>query len=647
MSQTLELGLERLKRLPLDPSDSWQLDVLRWPQWIVGEGREPYRPVMSLCRSVATGLVNFGDLRAPEEADERLPLASLNRLATTSGIRHRPARVEVRDPAIADALRPLLAEIGIELRLVAELPKIDEVYADMLRDMGGRLFSGYLEIPGVDVERLRAFAQAADEFHRAAPWNHLSDVDLIQIESAVPDATLTWFVVLGGAGIEYGIGFHPSRRDHDRLLRADDPRAFALETRRWLLTFDPIHDIPVPDADLWEAHHLPLAGERAYPFFLRHDGFGAISRPTAPVLTFAEALLRALAASTEDEFDRGRWSRTVATFDGERTLELALPALLEPSRKAGRRRGEPAPGAPDRRLMDRIARDVHRLVSERQFENVEEIGRFLASRGGTIEHRPPATPADRAQDLFYEALEAEGRMRIKLARESLREWPDCADAWVLLAEETPDSPRKAELYRKGVEAGERALGPAALEEHVGHFWGMVETRPYMRARFGLAGCLWSGGRRDEAILHWKELLRLNPSDNQGVRFVLVPRLLGLGRNDEARGVLAAYPEDPTPTALYSRALLEFRTAGEPAAQPPLEAAIKGNPHVIKFLLGIARPMDSLPDHYQMGSEEEAAIEAAEMMEAWSQTPGALEWLRRTRKTAKKARERRRSKARRR
>lgn len=82
-----------------------------------------------------------------------------------------------------------------------------------------------------------------------------------------------------------------------------------------------------------------------------------------------------------------------------------------------------------------------------------------------------------------------------------------------------------ELYEQGVEAGERALGSEAFEEWEGHFWGILETRPYMRARHGLALCLWEAGESKKAIEHYTEMLRLNPGDNQGIRYVLAGCLL--------------------------------------------------------------------------------------------------------------------------
>ncbi len=38
-------------------------------------------------------------------------------------------------------------------------------------------------------------------------------------------------------------------------------------------------------------------------------------------------------------------------------------------------------------------------------------------------------------------------------------------------------------------AGERALGPQLFEQEAGRFWSLVEARPYMRARLGLAQVL--------------------------------------------------------------------------------------------------------------------------------------------------------------
>ena len=115
-----------------------------------------------------------------------------------------------------------------------------------------------------------------------------------------------------------------------------------------------------------------------------------------------------------------------------------------------------------------------------------------------------------AQQLMYDAWEAPTRQRAAvLAKKALSISPDCADAYTFLAEQTAKSVEEAiDLYSKGVEAGERAIGMQAFVEDVGHFWGLLETRPYMRARAGLAQCLWAADRRKEAVEHYQDLLRL-------------------------------------------------------------------------------------------------------------------------------------------
>jgi hypothetical protein len=101
--------------------------------------------------------------------------------------------------------------------------------------------------------------------------------------------------------------------------------------------------------------------------------------------------------------------------------------------------------------------------------------------------RVPATTAEHdgadealfeAQELMYEAFEARGPRCVALALQALVISPNCADAYVLLADETASSNEEARaLLEEGVAAGERALGPQPFEEDVGYFWGILETRP--------------------------------------------------------------------------------------------------------------------------------------------------------------------------
>lgn len=236
---------------------------------------------------------------------------------------------------------------------------------------------------------------------------------------------------------------------------------------------------------------------------------------------------------------------------------------------------------------------------------------------------------EQAQDVMYSAWDARTRKEaVALAHEALEISADCADAYNLLAEETARTDQEAaELYRRGVAAGERALGPDAFEHDVGHFWGLLETRPYMRARAGLAMYEWHLGHRDEAVEHAQELLRLNPNDNQGMRYTLAGWLMELERHDDLGRLLAEYEDDGMAAWAYARALLGFRTRGDSAdAREQLRTALDTNPHVPDFLLGKRKLPRRLPDYIGMGDEREAISVADQFKRCWSETAGALDWL---------------------
>lgn len=251
---------------------------------------------------------------------------------------------------------------------------------------------------------------------------------------------------------------------------------------------------------------------------------------------------------------------------------------------------------------------------------------FLAAIGG----RGGDDPTAKAQDVMYDAWErTTSRSRIALARKALGISPLCADAYVLLAEEAARSAEEArDLYARGVEAGELALGPEGFAEYAGHFWGFLETRPYMRARVGLALTLQKLGDEDGAISHFRDMLRLNPNDNQGIRYLLAGCLLRRGEEVALKKLLASYKDEGTAFWLYTQALLAFREGGtgdERAAKLAREAWA-ANEHVPGILAGTRPPAPSEGGYVTMGGPDEATDYVKECGLAWHRTPGAVAWL---------------------
>ena len=72
-------------------------------------------------------------------------------------------------------------------------------------------------------------------------------------------------------------------------------------------------------------------------------------------------------------------------------------------------------------------------------------------------------------------------------------------------------------YEAGFRIGELSLGvgfDGVLP------WGWIDNRPFLRCMHGFGLCLWRLGRFEEAGSIFDRMLWLNPSDNQGVRFLI-------------------------------------------------------------------------------------------------------------------------------
>jgi tetratricopeptide (TPR) repeat protein len=302
------------------------------------------------------------------------------------------------------------------------------------------------------------------------------------------------------------------------------------------------------------------------------------------------------------------------------------------SRKQRGRAARPKPSAAPtdfRRANEKMLQNVGKLLQEREFGSAEEANAYLQEllASGGIPTPMAANPLEQAQELMYDAWEATGSRRLKLARQALQISPDCADAYVLLAEEARSLPEAKHLYEQGVAAGERALGPQTVVEDVGYFWGMLETRPYMRARAGLASCLWRLGECRQAIEHYTDMLRLNPGDNQGIRYVLANCLLREGDDSTLAKLLDQYKDDAMAEWMYTRALLAFRREGAgKKADAALKKALSQNKHVPAYLLRKKRLPRQLPGYIGFGDENEAVSYAAGATTTWQDTPGALDWL---------------------
>jgi tetratricopeptide (TPR) repeat protein len=280
---------------------------------------------------------------------------------------------------------------------------------------------------------------------------------------------------------------------------------------------------------------------------------------------------------------------------------------------------------------DQTQKEIHQESAQNKTSGHADAGLSYIQNifAGFGNGAPSDEPLDRAQALIYQAWEIPNpAKRIALAKQALSICDDCADAYMLLAEEQPHTLEQAlDLYEQATAAGERALSVDTRENGVGHYWGLHETRPYMRARLQLALTLWEFGDRSMAIEHAQDMLRLNPMDNQGARYILLGWWLAIGNLSEARALWKAYKDDAMACWMWSQALMTYIEHGPGSqANVDLEAAIEANPHVGPLLLRReALPMEP-PEYVGLGDPAEAVAYVMDYLEVWQQSDGALRWL---------------------
>jgi hypothetical protein len=129
---------------------------------------------------------------------------------------------------------------------------------------------------------------------------------------------------------------------------------------------------------------------------------------------------------------------------------------------------------------------------------------------------PDADPIGQAVDRD-DAGDTEGAYQVLM--DLCQADPRCLDAHAHLGNLVFDGRPEDAIrhYEVGFRIGELSLG-----EHFDGVlpWGRIDNRPFLRCMHGFGLCLWRLGRFEEAGRIFDRMLWLNPTDNQGVRFLI-------------------------------------------------------------------------------------------------------------------------------
>jgi len=203
-----------------------------------------------------------------------------------------------------------------------------------------------------------------------------------------------------------------------------------------------------------------------------------------------------------------------------------------------------------------------------------------------IHQTPVMTRA--ADDTFEEGMERwwEGNRRgaAKLFRRALELDPQHADAHNhlgIISMEAKKLKAAEEHFRAAIDGGQRRLERDGAQVR----WGFIENRPYLRGLGNLALLLAEQRKWAEALAIHKQMLKLNPNDNQGVRWLIGLECVRVGDDEGAIDAFQKCMHEEVGCA-FGLALAMLRAQG-PSAEigEALLTGFAANRYVAPMLLG--------------------------------------------------------------
>ena len=258
--------------------------------------------------------------------------------------------------------------------------------------------------------------------------------------------------------------------------------------------------------------------------------------------------------------------------------------------------------------------DINSFLKKYQGKNIDEIGKASNDK-------------DRAQEMVYQAQEMpiiEGK---KLIKKALKLDPENVDALKYLADVEENLDKALKMYEKAVKIAEKNLGKSFFKENKGYFWGLIETRPYMRVSADYARCLFMNGEVDKSLKIYEDLLELNPMDNQGIRYEISTALLRNKQLSKYESLIKKFEDEDCALWHYNNAIYHFiKTGDSKTSNKALLKAYKSNRHVLDFMLGIKELPHHPPSYIGRGDENEAVAYVYDTWKVWENIDGGFMWL---------------------
>lgn len=293
------------------------------------------------------------------------------------------------------------------------------------------------------------------------------------------------------------------------------------------------------------------------------------------------------------------------------------------------------------RETEKVFKQMQKYIEQNGSEDMDEdemsamIDDFMQKYNDSLTVGITEETARTSEDFLELAENADNEgSALKYAKKALKLDPDNLDAErmvaLISAEDQIDLLDKLE---HALEHGEKVMKEigCADEDSIGSYWGITETRPYMRLKMEYMNTLKDSGMIRKAMAECEDMICLNENDNMGVRFTLMHLYAFMEEEQKALELHKKYDSYEETQMLFPLSILYFKLADMEKAFEYLKRLLAANKDTKKFLRAVVkgsleRYADELSDFgYRPFTIEELLTELMENRELFDTVPGYFYW----------------------
>lgn len=292
-------------------------------------------------------------------------------------------------------------------------------------------------------------------------------------------------------------------------------------------------------------------------------------------------------------------------------------------------------------MSEKVMKKANEFLADHLTENMSEeeiqelLNQFMYEHNQNLPGRLTEKTAKTASD-FLEL--AEGAMNektaMRYAKKALALEPDNLDARRMLVSLSPmNEVERLQRIETLVQEGKALMEKQGFadEESIGHYWDILETRPYMRLLEDYVYILIESGMFGRAAAQCEKMLRLCESDNLGIRYTLMHLYAFFENEVAALGLHRRYGGYEETQMLMAMSVLYYKLGQWDKAGEYLSRVAKINKDVKKFFKSIfdetfeqfAGMMGR--DAYTPDTGEELCVEMMQNEFLFHSTPGFMIW----------------------